>query len=101
MATFAADAQDCLMATCRLPNRALAEFAIIDISLAGCMVETRAWTLKDGDRVLVKLPGLEFQPATVVWTDDEHAGIAYETLLYEPVLLRFREMLSGPDSRAA
>jgi hypothetical protein len=93
MATFAAGTQDCLTVTCRLPNRALGEFAIADISLAGCMVEKRAWPLKDGDRMLVKLPGLEFQPATVVWTDDDHAGIAFESLLYEPVLMRLRQMM--------
>lgn len=95
MATFASSARDCLTVTCRLPSRALGEFAVLDISLAGCMIERRAWTLKDGERLLVKLPGLEFQPATVVWTDEEHAGIAFESLLYEPILLRFRQMLEN------
>ncbi len=93
MATFASDARDCLTVTCRLPSRALGELAIADISLAGCMVEKRAWPLKDGDRLLVKLPGLEFQPATVVWADDEHAGIAFDSLLYEPVLIRLRQLM--------
>jgi len=94
MATFASGARDCLTVTCRLPSRALVEFAIVDISLAGCMIERRAWTLKDDDRLLVRLPGLEFQPATVVWVDDEHAGIAFESLLYEPVLMRLRQMMA-------
>ncbi len=93
MAGLASGAQDCLTVTCRLPSRALGEFAIADISLAGCMVEKRAWPIKEGDRLLVKLPGLEFQPATVVWADEEHAGIAFESLLYEPVLMRLRQMM--------
>lgn len=94
MAT-ASGARDCLTITCRLPNRALGVFEIIDISLAGCMIDRRAWTLNEGDRILARLPGLEFQPATVVWVEDEHAGIAFDNLLYEPVLIRLREMMEG------
>ncbi len=96
----AAETQEGLTVKCRLANRAVADFSVIDISAAGCMVEKRAWTLKANDRVLVKLPGLEFQPATVVWTDEENAGIAFETLLYEPVLLRFRGKLQNRPEAA-
>jgi len=90
-----ANAENRLKATCRLANRSVGEFVVLDISAAGCMVERRAWTLKAEDRLLIKLPGLEYQTASVVWCDDENAGIAFENLLYEPVLLRLREMMQG------
>ena len=89
------DKPDALMAKCRLHNRSVAELRVVDISLAGCMVERRAWTFKPGERVLVKLPNLEYQTASVVWCDDDHVGIAFENLLYEPVLNRLRKQLDG------
>lgn len=94
MATIeASDTAHCLTAKCRLPNRSVAELEVLDVSLAGCMVRRRAWTIKPDQRVLIKLPGLEYQTATVLWSDEENAGIEFENLLYEPVLMRFREML--------
>lgn len=94
MPTFGTvDALGRLKAKCRLPNRAVAELSVVDISPAGCMIERRAWTLRVNDRVLIKLPDLEYRPATVIWADDENAGIEFEQLLYEPILLRFRNML--------
>jgi len=99
MATIdASDAANCLMAKCRLSNRSVAELEVTDVSLAGCMVKRRAWTIKAGERVLIKLPGLEYQTATVLWSDDENAGIEFENLLYEPILLRFRKMLGKQAS---
>lgn len=90
------DKPDALTAKCRLHNRSVAELRVIDISLAGCMVERRAWTFKPDERILIKLPGLEYQTANVIWSDEDHAGIAFENLLYEPVLHRLRRLLMGP-----
>ena len=50
------------------------------------MVERQAFSAKPEDRVLIKLPGLSFQPATVVWIEDDKVGIAFEAPLYEAVL---------------
>ncbi len=62
------------------------ELPVLDISLGGCMVDARAWSIRPGEPVSIKLPGLNYQPAEVVWNEDERAGIAFEEPLYEPTL---------------
>ena len=62
------------------------QLPVLDISLGGCMVDAGAWSIRPGETVSVKLPGLGFQPAEVVWIEDQRAGIAFEEPLYEPTL---------------
>lgn len=59
---------------------------VLDISLGGCMVDSRAWSIKAGESLSIKLPSLGYQPARIVWIEGERAGIAFEELLYEPTL---------------
>lgn len=59
---------------------------VLDISLGGCMVDARSWSIRPGERVSVKLPTLNWQPAKLVWNEDGRAGIAFEEPLYEPTL---------------
>lgn len=59
---------------------------VLDIGLGGCMVDARAWSVRAGEQITVRLPGLVAQQATVVWIEDQRAGIAFEELLYEPTL---------------
>ena len=76
-----------LMAKCRSSRTGgVIELEVLDVSLVGCMVNRRAWTARTGDRVLVKMDGLSYLPASVVWVEDDRAGIMFEELLYEPVL---------------
>ena len=79
---------------CRGRSGASLELEVLDISLAGCLVERRAWSANTGDRVLVKLPGLAYQSAEVVWVEDNQAGVAFEELLYEPVLEHLRQSIT-------
>ncbi|MGQ7830000.1 PilZ domain-containing protein [Altererythrobacter sp. Z27] len=62
------------------------QLPVLDISLGGCMVDARSWSIRPGEAVSVKLPGLGFQPAEVIWIEDQRAGIAFEEPLYEPTL---------------
>lgn len=62
------------------------ELPVLDISLGGCMVDARAWSIRPGETLSIKLPGLGYQPAELVWIEDERAGIAFEEPLYEPTL---------------
>lgn len=62
------------------------QLPVLDISLGGCMVDARSWTIRAEETVSIKLPGLAYQPAKVIWIEDERAGIAFEELLYEPTL---------------
>lgn len=76
-----------LMAKCRSSRTGgVIELEVLDVSLVGCMVNRRAWTARTGDRVLVKMDGLSYLPASVIWVEDDRAGIMFEELLYEPVL---------------
>ena len=62
------------------------QLPVLDIGLGGCMVDARSWGVRPGESIFVRLPGLASQPATVIWIEDERAGIAFEELLYEPTL---------------
>lgn len=62
------------------------EVNVIDLSLAGCLIEKQALVLHQDDRILLKLPGLRYLPAHVSWIEDRNAGLVFEEPLYEPVL---------------
>lgn len=80
---------------CRARSGRSADMNVLDISAGGAMVEYHGWSAQVGERVLATLPGLEPQPATLVWTEDQKAGIAFETPLHETVLERYMGMVKG------
>ena len=59
---------------------------VLDISLGGCMVDARSWSIREGEMISVKLPSLSWAAAKLVWIEDGKAGIAFEEMLYEPTL---------------
>lgn len=75
-----------LVAHCRSRSGSMMELSVLDLSLSGCMVERRAWSIKPEDHILLRLPGLSFQPASVLWVEDDAVGIAFDQPLYEPVM---------------
>ena len=75
---------------CRLKSGSTVDLDLLDVSAGGAMVDCKRWGMEAGDRVLVKLPGLAFQPGAVVWVEDEHAGIAFEQPLHEAVLVHLQ-----------
>ena len=83
-----------MKAKCRSQSGTKAELVVLDISPIGCMVDRRGWSPQPDDRVLVQLDGLGFQPATVVWIEDEQAGIAFEQLLHEVILEQLKDTLA-------
>lgn len=76
-------------AKCRLKSGSTVDLDLLDLSPGGAMVDCKRWALNAGDRILVKLPGLAYQPGEVVWSEDERAGIAFESALHEAVLAGF------------
>jgi hypothetical protein len=46
----------------------------------------------------VQLPGLSFQPVTVVWLEDGKAGLAFESPMHEAVLENLWQRLSVPSA---
>ena len=79
-----------LRAQCRTGKGGRVELDVLDISAGGCMVDRRSWSVQAGERVLVKLPGLAYQPGEVVWVEDNLAGIAFEQVLHDAVLVHLK-----------
>lgn len=77
----------------RLKSGSKIELLVLDLSPIGCMVDRRGWSPQPGDRALVQLEGLGYQPATVVWVEGDQAGIEFEQLLHEVVLDRLKASL--------
>ncbi len=80
-----------LTAIVRYRTRSKMEMPVLDINIGGCMVDARSWTVKPDERISVKLPGLGFIPASVVWIEGQRAGIAFEEALYSPVFEHLTE----------
>lgn len=93
--TDAPDRQD-VRIRCRAKSGLTADLAVRDITLGGCMVECDDWTAGVGERVLVILPGLDWQSAHLVWLEDGYAGLAFEQLLYEPLAIHLQRFIVAP-----
>lgn len=89
-ASSGTNSTDRLQVRCRFKAGANVDLDVLDISPGGCMVNKARWSAETGDRVLIKLPGLSFQPATIAWIEDDLAGIAFEQILHEAVLLHLQ-----------
>ncbi|WP_115288540.1 PilZ domain-containing protein [Sphingobium indicum] len=59
---------------------------LVDLSSAGCRIETTGIHLAEGQRVVVRPQGFEGLCATVIWSDYGAAGLAFETPLYQPLV---------------
>jgi len=79
-----------IKAQCRLRTGGVHDIRVLDISEAGCMINRKMLRLEDQERVLIKLPDLAYQGATVLWVDDDQAGLAFEQPLYSAVLSHLR-----------
>jgi hypothetical protein len=83
-----------MKAKCRSHSGVKVELSVLDLSPIGCMVRRHAWSAQPDERILIKLEGLEFQPARVSWVEGELAGIELEQLLHEAVLERLKDSLA-------
>ena len=79
-----------MKAKIRLQTGAKIELEVLDLSPIGCLVDRRGWSARPGDRTLLQLEGLGFQPAAVLWVEDDRAGLEFEQLLHEAVLERLK-----------
>jgi hypothetical protein len=84
-----------MKARCRSQSGTKAELTVLDISPIGCMVDRVAWSAQPDERILIQLGGLGFQPARVVWVQDERVGIEFEQLLHDAVLERLKGALAN------
>ena len=63
----------------------IAGIEVLDLSLAGCMLEWKGWRLKEEQRVLVSFPRLSNLPATVLWAEPDRLGLLFARPLHEAV----------------
>lgn len=90
-----------MKATCRSQSGVKVDLDVLDLSPIGCLVRRRAWSAQAKDRILVQLPGLGFQSATISWVEGELAGIEFEQLMHEAVLERLQARLADELRSAA
>ena len=79
---------------CRYRSGMTLDLPILEISAGGCMVDALSWSVRPDEAISIKLPGLGYQPATVVWIEGGRAGVAFEEALYEPTLQHIEAQLS-------
>lgn len=89
-----------LTMTCRASKGGSIELEVLDLSLAGCMVDRRSWSGRPGERILARLPGLAPpQPATIVWVEGDRGSISFEKLLYEAVFNHLQCSIAPPSAQ--
>jgi hypothetical protein len=62
-----------------------AKVSVTNLSREGCLVNSSAMSLRDGQDISLRIEGLESLPARVQWMSGTTASIAFEWPLYEPV----------------
>lgn len=75
-----------IVAQCRLKSGTVSGIIVLDISIAGCMIDRGSLSFQPEQELRIRLPGLEFVSARVLWVDGDKAGLAFHRPLYEPVL---------------
>ncbi len=74
-----------MLARIRCKGMEVAGIEVLDLSLAGCMVSTSAWSPREEQRVLVSLPNIVNLAGKVLWVENGRAGVLFEQLLNEVV----------------
>ena len=75
-----------LAASCRTQSGLRDNAQISDISPHGCRLTPNTLVMRIGQRVFIRPEGLEGVSGTVRWIEGQHAGIEFDTPLYEPVV---------------
>jgi hypothetical protein len=70
-----------LRASLRDPGRDALDAIVVDLSESGCRLEG-VDSLEEGDRFLIKLPGLEARSCRVAWVRRREIGCEFDTPLY-------------------
>lgn len=78
-------------------SRSAMQTQLVDFTALGCQVDGLVVIQRDA-QFYVKLPGLESQPARLIWTDGNRAGLEFEAQFHPAVAARF---LPASGSHAA
>lgn len=59
---------------------------LFDLSDSGCKIKGRRGFVDEGETITLKINGIKTPLGTVMWVEDEFAGIAFEGKLHMAVL---------------
>ncbi len=59
---------------------------LIDISEGGCKIKARAGFANVGDRVVMKVNGINAPLGTIAWVEGETAGVAFEGQMHAAII---------------
>lgn len=68
---------------------------LVDISEGGCKVRGSAGFAQIGDRILLKVGGVNAPLGNVAWVDGKYAGVAFEGTIHPGVLDHLRATQGG------
>ncbi|MEL6878233.1 MAG: PilZ domain-containing protein [Pseudomonadota bacterium] len=59
---------------------------LIDISEGGCKIKARSGFASVGDRVVMKVDGINAPMGTIAWVEGEVAGVAFEGQMHAAII---------------
>lgn len=59
---------------------------LFDLSQEGCKIKGRRGFVTEGETLMLKIEGFKTPLGTVMWVEDEFAGVAFEGRLHPAVL---------------
>lgn len=88
-----------IMVAVRERSRSASNARLVDFTALGCQVDGVVVVQRDA-QIFVKLPGLESQPARIVWLEGSRAGLEFEAQLHPAVAARFLPASGSHAARA-
>jgi hypothetical protein len=80
------------------------QVTLSDLSSVGCRLEP-AEQLRAGAQILVKLPGMNYQPATIAWKRGDRVGMQFQHPLHPLAVEEFARQLerltAAPERQSA
>ena len=74
---------------------------VVDVSEGGCKIKGRHGFAETGEQVSLRINGVRTPLGTIVWVDDQHAGIAFDGQMHPAVIEHlYRERVARKQAPA-
>ena len=88
------------IAQCRTQRGSKFLIRVLDLSITGCLIERRGIGIAEGERFLIRLPGLTYLPSEILWVEGGQASLVFEHPLHEAVYMHLvSAILDGEHHR--
>jgi hypothetical protein len=74
---------------------------LLDLSEGGCKIRAKPGFAEVGDRVTMKVNGINTPPGSIAWVDGGLAGVAFEGTMHPAVIDHLCQSCSAGDSTRA